>query len=119
MSFFLKDVQVSTPDGWNLSFGGIFKKIKKEMPLGMALVKGWLDTGFLGWLPEFGVIFIWDQLALLGGTSTQNQRFVVRLCVQLLKLMRDALLGATNSFASVLRKCGKTLRSKVQFITKC
>ena len=98
---------------WNKSFGGVFKKARKELPLGLALVKGWLETGFLGWLPEFGVIFIWDQLALLGGTQTHNQRFVVRLCVQLLKLIREQLLSTTSKFVSTLRAAGKSLRSKV------
>lgn len=98
---------------WNRSFGGIFKHSRKELPMGMALIKGWLDTGFLGWLPEFGVIFIWDQLALLGGTPTQNQRFVARLCAQLLRLLRGPLLESTSMFASVLRKSGRELRSKV------
>lgn len=88
------------------------------MPVGLALVKGWLETGFMGWLPEFGVIFIWDQLALLGATQTHNQRFVVRLCVQLLKLMREQLLSTTSKFVSTLRATGKRLRSKV-FLKWC
>lgn len=110
-----QDVILPPSQEWNRAFGGIFKEARKELPLGMALVKGWLETGFLGWLPEFGVIFIWDQLALLGGTPSQNQRFVARLCAQLLKLLRDPLLESTRMFASVIRKAGRLLRSKVLY----
>lgn len=95
---------------WNKAFGGIFKEGRKELPPGLALVKGWLETGFIGWLPEFGVIFIWDQMALLG---SQHQRFLVRLCVQLLKFFRQPLLESTTMFATALRQCGRRMRSKV------
>jgi hypothetical protein len=109
----------AVPQQWNKAFGGIFKEGRKEMPMGMPLVKGWLDTGFIGWLPEFGVIFIWDQLALLGGAPSQNQRFIVRLCVQLLKHFRQPLLDSKKMFPSKLRECGRGLRSKEVFHITC
>ena len=103
------------PSEWNKPFGGIFKKGRQEMPMGLPLIKGWLDTGFLGWLPEFGVIFIWDQFSLLGGSPSQNQRFIVRLCVQLLKHHRQLLLDNSELHVTALRKSGRAMRSKVSF----
>ena len=113
-------VPPSHQQDWNnKAFNGIFKEKRKEMPSGMPLVKGWLDTGFIGWLPEFGVIFIWDQLAVLGADPMQSQRFMVRLCVLLLKHFRQTLLAIANSFPSTLRACGINMRSKVWCIERC
>jgi hypothetical protein len=86
-------------------------KQSTTLPASLMLLKGWLESGFVGWLPQFGLFFLWDQLFLLGANSQNFAEYLPRICCCLLQLLRDNLLECREGFVSVLERSGRALGS--------
>jgi len=90
---------------------------RQDIPKSLTLLKGWLETGFVGWVPEHTAILLWDQLALNGSRSEQCQALFPILCCVLLISMRKELLAAPahESLLEALKRCGRSLKTKDVF----
>jgi len=82
-------------------------------PKSFIILRGWLESCFLGWLPEHGVLFLWDQLLLREDTMAAYRGMLPRFCCCMLQLMRYNLLGKDTGLLEVLRSSGCKLRTKV------
>jgi hypothetical protein len=82
-------------------------------PKSFILLRGWLESCFLGWLPEHGVLFLWDQLLLREDIMAAYRGMLPRFCCCMLQLMRYNLLGKDTGLLIVLRSSGRMLRTKV------
>ena len=81
-------------------------------PKSYVLVRGWLESCFVGWLPEHGVLFLWDQLIMRGATPSSYKGLLPRFCCCLLQLLRGDLLESQMGLLDLLRSSGRKLRTK-------
>lgn len=81
-------------------------------PKSFILLRGWLETCFVGWLPEHGALFLWDQLVLRESSPSTFKQLLPRLCCALLQLLRVDLLKTRTDFVKALRVKGQRLRSR-------
>jgi hypothetical protein len=84
-----------------------------EAPRSLQLLSIWLETCFVGYLAEHAVLFIWDQLALLGGTSDVYQSYLPQICCLLLQLLREDLLKAQSALREILLVSGRALKTTI------
>jgi hypothetical protein len=82
-----------------------------EVSRSLTLLRGWMETGFLGWIPEYAALFIWDQLVLYGGRPVHFKELLPLISCELLFLMREELLN-THVTAAILKTVGKKLKTK-------
>lgn len=87
---------------------------KTDIPQSLLCLKGWLEAGFLGWVPEHTALFLWDQLVLEGARPETFRELLPVLCFCLLELMRESLL-ATNPkevpIVESIQRAGRSLKS--------
>ena len=89
------------------------ESLSTESPRSLQLLSTWLETCFVGYLAEHAVLFIWDQLALLGGTPDVYQTFLPQICCLLLQLLRDDLLNAQSGLRAKLLISGKKIKTNI------
>jgi hypothetical protein len=79
-------------------FSGSSSDAKKDspanLPPSLLLLKGWFETGFLGYIPENAALFIWDQLILRGSRPESFQRLLPQVACALVVLLRNKFLDA-------------------------
>jgi hypothetical protein len=82
-----------------------------DAPRSLQLLSCWLETCFIGYIKEHAALFIWDQLALLGGTPDIYHSYLPQICCLLLQLIRDDLLKTPTDLKKQLLISGKTLKT--------
>ena len=84
-------------------------------PKSFLLLRGWLDSCFVGWLPEHSATFLWDQLVLSEGGVKTYRSLLPRICCCLLELLRDDLLAAVagSDFVAILQRSGRRLKTAI------
>lgn len=87
---------------------------KSPIPQSLLCLKGWLECGFLGWVPEYTAVFLWDQLVLEGARPETFQELLPFLCFCMLECMRESLLANPKevSIIDCIRRSGRELKSK-------
>ena len=83
-----------------------------SIPQSLVCLKGWLETGFFGWLPEHAAMFLWDQLTLEGAKPATFQSLLPALCFVLLEMLREPLLACRDDVVECIRRNGRALRTK-------
>lgn len=81
----------------------------QNTPVSVYYLKGWLDTGFIGWVSEYVALYIWDQLALIGGKPSSFRDHLPYICYKLLSLLRKEILAASTDVLDVIKATGKRL----------
>lgn len=85
-----------------------------SIPQSLICLKGWLETGFLGWLPEHAALYIWDQFTLEGAQPVVFQGLLPVLCFSLLEILREPLLANPRDadIVGCIQRKGQELKSK-------
>lgn len=88
--------------------------VSRSIPQSLLCLKGWLETGFLGWIPEHAALFLWDQLVLEGAKPETFEDLLPVLCFGLLQLLREALLAKPRdqTVVACMQVAGRALRSR-------
>ena len=81
----------------------------QNTPVAVHYLKGWLDTGFLGWVSEYVALYLWDQLVLIGGKPNSFRDHLPYICYKLLCLLRDDILATSADIIDVIKLKGKRL----------
>lgn len=94
--------------------GNESKKDSSTLPPSLLLLKGWFETGFLGYIPEHAALFVWDQLILRGSRPETFQRLLPQISCALLVLLRDKFLESKEwvEGETLLRGWGQRLPTK-------
>ncbi len=85
-----------------------------EVPRSLLLLRGWLEDGFMGWLGENTVLYIWDQLTLFGANPATFRELLPIICVVLMCCMREELMKVPqgSDLVVALREIGRKLRTR-------
>jgi len=98
--------------------GGLSKTsmdpLAMEVPRSFLLLRGWLEDGFMGWLGEYTVLYIWDQMVLFGAHPAIFREILPIFCCILLRAMRVSLLSLPpgRDLIEMLRTFGRQLRTR-------
>ena len=81
-------------------------------------LRGWLETGFLSYLSEDAVFFIWDQIIMAGneeagGIVSSFELSITRICAIILNLLRNELLTQKENLVPFLKNACKRLSTKL------
>lgn len=85
-----------------------------EIPRSLLLLKGWLEDGFIGKVPEYAALYIWDQLMLFGACPTDFRRMLPVLCCIVLQALREPIMALPKNLDLVmaLHELGMDLRTR-------
>lgn len=85
-----------------------------EMPRSLLLLKGWLETGFIGKIPEYAAIYVWDQLTLHGGCPSHFKALLPVLSCVILQALREPIMELPPGIdiIAALHEMGLDLRSR-------
>jgi len=112
-----KNKQINPPQGKGSNVGlskTTMDPNAMEVPRSFLLLRGWLEDGFLGWLGEYTVLYIWDQLMLFGAHPAVFKEILPVFSCILLRAMRVSLLSLPvgKDLIESLRTFGRQLRTR-------
>jgi hypothetical protein len=85
-----------------------------EIPRSLLLLKGWLETGFIGKVPEHSALFIWDQLTLHGACPNDFKQLLPPLCCIVLQALREPIMTLPQNLdlVAAIHELGLDLRTR-------
>ena len=85
-----------------------------EIPRSLLLLQGWLEDGFIGKVPEYAALYIWDQLTLFGACPTDFRKMLPVLCCIILQALREPIMALPKNLdlVAALHELGMDLRTR-------